>query len=115
MLDPNLRDFQGRVARIEKTHAAGGGFEADGTLGLYYYNSLKVQRRRGVWLFPTAMILATILFIKAGVLASIGAAAYGDRIAGLNSGGMVDIMGAWVLQADPLTVKVAALIQGIGI
>jgi hypothetical protein len=115
MFDPNMHDFQGRIARIQKTHAAGGGFEAEGTLGMYYYNSLKVQRRRGVWIFPTALVFATILFIKAGVLASIGADAYAGRIASLKGGGMVDVMGAWVLQADPLTIKLAALIDGLGI
>lgn len=115
MLDPNLRDFQGRVARIEKTHAAGGGFEADGTLGMYYYNSLKVERRRGTWIFPVALAFGTIIATKAAVLASIGASAYADRIAGLRAGGMVDVMGAWVLQADPVTVKLSALMHGMGI
>lgn len=115
MLDPNLRDFQGRVARIEKTHAAGGGFEADGTLGMYYYNSLKVRRRRGTWIFPLALVFATVLAMKAAVLATVGAEAYGERITALRSGGMVDVIGAWVLQADPVTVKLSALIHGMGI
>lgn len=115
MLDPNLRDFQGRVARIEKTHAAGGGFEADGTLGMYYYNGLKVQRRRGTWIFPVALVFATVIALKAAVLAAIGVAAYAERIASLRSGGMIDVMGAWVLQADPVTVKLSALMQGMGL
>ncbi len=115
MLDPNLRDFQGRVARIEKTHAAGGGFEAEGTLGMFYYNSLKIQRRRGTWIFPVALVFATILAMKAAVLASIGGDAYAARIASLRSGGMVDVLGSWVLQADPVTVKLAALMHGLGI
>lgn len=115
MFDPNLRDFQGRIARIQKTHAAGGGFEADGTLGMYYYNSLKVQRRRGAWVFPVALVFATVLAMKAAVLATVGAESYAERIAALRSGGMVDVIGAWVLQADPVTVKLSTLLVGAGI
>lgn len=113
MHDPNLQDFYGRVDRIERTHKAGGGFEAAGTLGMTYYNSLKLQKRRGTWIFPAAMVCLAVVAIKAGVLANIGGNAYGERIAALQAGGMADRVGAWVLQADPLTVKLAGMVGGV--
>ena len=113
MQDPNMRDFYGRIDRIEKTHQSGGGFEATGTLGMAYYNSLKQERRHGTWVFPVVLVLATVLVIKASVLASIGATAYAERIATLQSGGLIDKIGGYVLQADPLTVKVVAMLGNV--
>jgi hypothetical protein len=49
-----------------------------------------------------------VIAIKAAVLATIGADAYQDRIAQLQAGGTADHVGAYVLQADPLTVALAA-------
>lgn len=111
MIDPNMRDFYGRVGRIERTYQMGGGFEAAGTLGMTYYNSLKVRRRRMTWLLPVVLVLGTIVAIKAAVLANIGQETYAERIAALSSGDMADRIGAYILQADPLTQYVAAQIE----
>jgi hypothetical protein len=107
MVDPNMRDFYGRVGRIQKTHENGGGFEAAGTLGMTYYNSLKVRRSRMTWLMPVVLVAATIIAIKAAVLANIGTETYAARIAALQAGDMADRIGAYVLVADPLTQFVA--------
>jgi hypothetical protein len=111
MVDPNMRDFYGRVGRIERTHQQGGGFEAAGTLGMTYYNSLKVKRRRMTWLMPVALVFCTIVAIKAAVLANIGADTYTARIAALSGGDMADKIGAYILQADPLTQYLAGQIE----
>mgnify|MGYP003460638737 FL=1 len=110
MYDTNMRDFYRRVGRIERTHAQGGGFEAAGTLGMTYYNSLKKPQRRGTWVLPVAMVLMTVIAIKAGVLATVGAQSYDDRIAVLRSGDAADRIGAYILSADPLTQALASMV-----
>jgi hypothetical protein len=112
MLDPNMRDFYQRVGRIERIHQNGGGFEAVGTLGMSYYNSLNAPRRRGNWVMPATLVLATIIGIKAAVLANVGPTNYADRIAILENGDAADRIGAYVLQADPLTSLVASSLGG---
>jgi hypothetical protein len=103
MADPNMRNFYRRVGRIERMHEQGAGFEAAGTLGMSYYNSLKRSRRRMTWLMPVALVLATIVVMKATILVNIGPEAYAERVAGLEAGTLADRMGAYVLQADPIT------------
>jgi hypothetical protein len=112
MLDPNIQNFQQRVNRIERTHANGGGFEAAGTLGMAYYNSLRTSRHRRTWLFPVALIALTVMAIKVGVLMTVGATSYDDRIAALRGGDLTDRIGAYVLQADPLTRELALILKG---
>ncbi len=106
-----MRDFHGRLDRIERIHDAGGGFEASGTLGLTYYNNHR--RRRLGRLLPLVLILASIVVVKAGVLARLGPDPYAERLARLQAGDALDRVGAYVLQADPLTVQVAALLRGL--
>lgn len=107
MVDRNLQNFYGRLGRIERIHDAGGGFEADGTLGMSYYKARQRPLRRAGFLGPLVLVAMTIIAIKAAVLASIGDARYEERIAALRSGTSVEQVGAYVLQADPLTVSVA--------
>lgn len=114
MVDRNLQNFYGRLGRIEDIHRAGGGFEADGTLGMSYYNSRRRQRRRrmGV-LAPLALIAMSVLGLKAAVHATIGAELYEARVAELRAAGGVQQAGAYVLQADPLTVAISQKIGSL--
>lgn len=116
MVDRNLQNFYGRLGRIENIHRAGGGFEADGTLGMSYYNSRRQRgRRRTGWLAPLALVAMAVLGLKAAVHATIGEELYEERVAELRAGGGLHQAGAYVLQADPLTVaiseKIGALIN----
>lgn len=110
MHDPNLRNFQSRVGRIADTHSRGGGFEAEGALGMADFRSEARPRRLGV-LGPVALTLGTVILIKAAILVNIGETAYAERVARLSSGSSADRVGAYVLQADPLTVYTAGLID----
>lgn len=113
MVDRNMQDFYGRLGRIDRIHQSGGGFEADGALGMSYYNTRrKPARRRGV-LAPVVLVMLTVIAIKAAVLASIGAERYEERIAALRAGSGVEQGGAWVLQADPLTTMLADSLRGV--
>ena len=111
MVDPHRREFQGRLGRIEHTHDAGGGFEAEGTLGMSYYNSHRRRRRShrllGV-LFVTTVVLISL---KAGMHVAIGADAYDYRVAAMKAGTKADQLGAYLLQADPVTLALAAQIR----
>ncbi len=113
MVDRNMRDFHGRLGRIEKIHNAGGGFEAEGTLGMSYYNAQKRPVRRPGILGPLVLVLLTVVAIKATVHATIGAERYGERIATLEAGDTADRVGAYILQAEPLTLAISHQIRKV--
>lgn len=105
-MDPNLVDFYGRVARIENARALGFGFEADGTLGRSHY-SRPIKRNRSL-LRPVVFVLAACWILKGMILYTIGEQTYVDRVARLETGQDFDRLGAWLMQADPVTVAIAA-------
>ncbi|GAB4385345.1 MAG: hypothetical protein Kow0045_10950 [Albidovulum sp.] len=112
MVDKNLQRFYNRVGRIEKIHAAGGGFEADGTLGMSYYNSQRRGRKRRIGLLGSlVLVMLTVVGIKAAVHATIGQDAYQERIAALEAGNRVEVISAYILQADPLTQAISERIR----
>ncbi|WP_343079826.1 hypothetical protein [Ostreiculturibacter nitratireducens] len=107
MRDPNMKNFQGRLRRIESIHRSGGGFEAAGTLGHSYYTNLKRRRGASRWILPLALVLGAVILVKGAVHAQIGAATYDSRIETMRAGDTADRIGAYVLQADPLTLFVS--------
>ncbi len=109
MSDANLADFYGRVARIERARAKGYGFEANGTLGRSHYMRPTRQRRP---------VLRTVIFafvcafgLKGAILNQVGPESYDARVARLETGKEFDKLGAWLMQADPVTVWFAAQIE----
>lgn len=113
MVDPNMKNFYGRIDRIERMHSAGAGFEAVGTLGMSYYSAQRRRSRRAAWVLPAALLVATIFGLKAGVHAMIGPELYQDRVAMLAQGGLVDQAGAFVLEAGPVTVWLSEQIRAL--
>jgi len=59
-----------------------------------------------------ALLIAGFLF-KGFMFAVLGAEAYGERVATLQEGSMMEQAGAWVMQADPATVFIADGLSGI--
>ena len=110
MADPNLIDFYGRIARIEKARSKGFGFEAVGTLGRS--TSSRAPKKRRSLLAPALFIALSVIGMKGTILHSVGEASYNDRIAALMSSGGIDRLGGWMMQADPVT-QLAA--QQIGV
>jgi|GEM_PF-2282304 len=51
--------------------------------------------------------------LKGVILHDLGAQSYEDRVARLQSGKEFDKLGAWLMQADPVTEWVAAQIEAI--
>ncbi|WP_415183495.1 hypothetical protein [Phaeovulum sp.] len=111
MIDHNMKDFEQRLSRIDKIHQAGGAFEAAGTLGRAYYESIRPKARRSVWLGPLALFLVGALLFKSGLYAQLGPDAYVERVVALSNGTIADQIGAWILTADPLTVHLANFIK----
>ena len=114
MVDRNLQNFYGRIGRIQHIHDTGGGFEADGTLGMSYYNAHRGRRRRRIGILaPLAVVAMAIVGVKSAVHATIGADLYNERVAALWSGGVPEQAVAYVLQADPATIAIASRIRAI--
>ena len=111
MPDPNLVDFYGRVARIERARAKGYGFEANGTLGRSHY--LRPARQRRPLLRVLIFAFVCVFGLKGAILYNIGPESYEARIDRLETGKEFDRLGAWLMQADPVTVWVAAQIEAI--
>ena len=110
MNDPQLREFFGRLHRIEKIHRRGGGFEADGTLGQSYYTKLRLQNQRRPILRPAVVFVSVILLFKSVLLAAIGEQAYAEKLVGLRQGDIVEQVGAFIMAVDPLTSTLAAIL-----
>lgn len=111
MTDRNMENFHARLSRIDEITAAGGGFEAVGTIGRSQYAVLKPPRRRGLWLRPLALILLAFLLMKGGLHAELGDDIYAERLALLQAGTPIERAGAWVLSADALTLVISEQIR----
>ena len=60
------------------------------------------------------IVSAVVLFgLKAGMHVAIGPDAYDYKVAALRSGTDVDRIGAWLLQADPVTLELAERMRRI--
>lgn len=56
---------------------------------------------------PLLAILAVAFCFKGLLLASMGAGNYAEKVATLQAGSLVEKAGAWLMQADPVTVMLA--------
>lgn len=110
MSDPNMSDFYDRIRRYEKMRAKGFGHEAAGALGRSYYSQAPRRRRRSLVL-PFLFTLFCVLLLKAAIYHTVGPVSYSERIARLEAGQGVDRVGAWLMQADPVTLFLAGQIS----
>jgi len=101
MGDPNLGDFQSRIARIVKTHATGGGFEAKGTLGRAGLQ--RRPRRRFGFVVPLVVLLLCGIAVKAVIHHQLGTEVYQARVERLLSGQGLSRLGGAAMQADLLS------------
>lgn len=110
-VDPNLNDFYSRVARIEKSHAKGYGFEAVGTVS----KPVEVKRGWRVMRLVKPLVFAVVagLALKGTIHYYIGAQAYESRVSALATGTGVDQVGAWLMKADPVTLWVSGQLHGL--
>lgn len=111
MSDPNLTDFYGRVARIQKARAKGYGFEAPGTLGRSSYHQ-PGGRRRSI-IAPVIFLLICAFLLKGIIYHNIGASSYNERVAALQAGEGIESFGGWLMQAEPATIFVSDKITAL--
>ena len=105
-VDPNLNDFYSRVSRIEKLHAKGYGFEAAGTLGRKAPS--RTGSRAAKLLKPLILALALGVCLKGTIHYYVGPQTYESRVSALAAGTGFDPVGAWLMQADPLSLYVSS-------
>ncbi|MGL4321144.1 MAG: hypothetical protein ACRCS3_09805 [Paracoccaceae bacterium] len=106
MADPNLVDFYGRVARIEKDHARGYGFEARGTLGRSAYLRKK-KKSAARFVLPVLAVIACGVTVKGFIHQQIGSNVYDERVATLMGGEGFDRLGGYLMKADIMTLWVS--------
>jgi hypothetical protein len=112
MASSTTPSFEKRSRQIVRMHRKV--IRRGGELNLGPDGLLTVRPKRGGTGIPFRglFIIAALLFgAKAMMLVQDGAVGYGERVEKLAQGGMVEQAGAFVMQADPLTVKLAAYIQ----
>ncbi len=104
MPNQELAEFYGRVAHFEKARAQGYGFEAPGTLGRKYFDRFhKTGRKRRPVVMPLLIVAICTFGLKAAIHAKVGATAYNDRVAAMQSLDGVSRLGAALMQVDPIT------------
>lgn len=112
MTDANYARFNQRLHEIETRHKRRtSGFvrliERDGIL-------TPVERKRVRQGLPVrGIVLAALAFLgfKGFLMAHLGALTYVDRVAQLETGNIVEQMGAWAMRADPVTLWIAEQIS----
>lgn len=68
--------------------------------------------------FPLAgllMLAGTWFVFKGFLLAHLGDVTYAERVSQLSDGSLVEKIGAWVMQADVVTVYIAQLMTQLGL
>ena len=109
MSDQNMAEFYKRAARLERDRAKGMGFEASGTLGRSYYQRPAARRRSMLW--PALFLVVVAFVLKGAIFYVAGPEPYASRVADLQSSpGVVEQIGGWLMQADPVTVNVSKAI-----
>ncbi len=106
-----FRDFDNRLRRIDRSRVklSGGYVSVVGRDGLIM---LRPRRKRVTLpLRGLVLLLAGGIGLKAMMLVGLGAPVYQDRVDGLRDGTVIEQAGAWVMQADPLTVLLAEQIN----
>lgn len=105
---PHLKEFKGRLTRIEKAHRKGYGFEARGTLGRS--STYKRERSFGRMLRGLLVVLALAWTMKGIFYFHVGAELYQSRIAAMETGTDFDPIAARLMMADPVTRLIAAFL-----
>lgn len=105
MVDPQLQDFYGRVARIEAARRKGYGFEAAGTVGRSHYS--RQTRRHLPIIRPLLIVALCVIGLKSIIHYNIGDDTYRDRVAQLQAGEGFDRLGGYVMATDPVTLWVS--------
>jgi len=106
MADPNLANFNGRVRRIHDAYQRGARFETAGSKGRA--RRPRVRRRWLPLLRPLLIVLVAVFGLKSMIYNHLGASAYQTRVAEMRASPGFEHYGALLMQADPVTLYLAA-------
>ncbi len=111
MADANLQQFEKRARRIERRHRRlSAGYRTVITRnGLIEARPLRRTGLRFPWK-GVILALVALMGFKVFLYTQLGALTYNDRVGRLEAGTAVEQAGAWVMQADPLTLWLAGQI-----
>jgi len=101
MYDPQYEQFRGRLAKLDRMHRKGHGFEAPGTIGRSYY-SRRLPGRIPLWR-SLGMIALAVVVVKALILAQIGPISYNQRLETAGGQSVVQQVSIYIMQIDPIT------------
>lgn len=109
MSNSNHATFHARLREIDQRHKRlSAGYvrleERDGLL----VPVEGVRLRRGMPLRGITLVLAMFLMFKGFLLAYLGPVTYASRVGALENGVLVEKIGGWIMQADPVTHWIAA-------
>ncbi len=114
MADANDVRFNSRLRQINRRHQK----LSRGYVRLIEKDGMLVpmpQRRRQLG-FPWRGLMVTItifLVFKGALLAQLGEGTYNFRVAKIADGNVVEQFGAWIMQADPVSLWIASQITQI--
>ncbi len=104
------KHFDRRVRKIQKRHRK----LAHGYVQSVGHDGLIVVRPRRRIRFPwkgIAMVLLALFAFKGFLHAQLGDGIYDQRVAKLQNGTVIEKVGGWAMQADPLTQWISAQVR----
>jgi len=109
MANANHANFSARLREIDQRHQR----LASGYVRLEERDGLlvpveAVKLRRGMPLRGVSLILGMFLVFKGFLLAYLGPVTYANRVGELTGGTLVEKLGGWIMQADPVTHWIAS-------
>ncbi|MHC9236686.1 hypothetical protein ACX9MO_13720 [Pseudooceanicola sp. 502str34] len=112
-----VRSFEDRVRSIDRKRQTmdSNGYRA--VLGRDGLLEMKAKRRLPRLLLPLRLLLAVAVMMtvfKVFLMLRLGEASYVAHLDSLRAGGLIERAGAWVMQADVVTLWLAQLFASLG-
>ncbi len=103
----NYAGFEARLKKLDRkrtrmAHGYKGTVSKDGLIVFR-----PARRQRGIPLRAVVLLIVGFFVFKGMVMAHTGSTIYGERVAALKEGTMVEQAGAFLMQTDPITVGIA--------
>ena len=103
----NYAGFEARLKKIDRkrtrmAHGYKGSVNKDGLIVFR-----PARRQRGIPLRAVVLLIVGFFVFKGMVMAHTGSTIYGERVAALQEGTLVEQAGAFLMQTDPITIGIA--------